>query len=142
METAVVLPVFLTLVFAVIQFGHVCMVESMLQEGCRQAARLGATENVTTDQTIDKAVSVIGGGVRTEAVEVIVKDANVYDSGTDDVPVTSEDFHNLPDIELSTAESRRMFIVRAEASYNDISPLSLPWMQNVRVVGHTVMRHE
>ena len=140
-EVAFVLPVFLTLMFAVVQFGHVCMVESILQSGCRQASRLGSTEEVTTAEAIEQAETVIGSGVRLESIEIIVKDASVYDTGGD-LPITSEDFHNLPDVELETMESRQMFLIRAEAMYNDIAPLSLPWMKNVRVVGQTVMRHE
>jgi hypothetical protein len=140
-EVAVVLPVFLLIVFAIIQLGHVSMVENLLQSGCRQAARLGATENVSTAQAEAEAAQIIGSGIRLEAVNIIVRDASVYDTAGEP-PTTSEGFHALDEIELTDAETRQLFLVRAEVMYNEVAPLSLPWMKNVRVVGHTVMRHE
>lgn len=140
-ETAIVLPVFVAFVFAIIQIGHICMVENLLQSACRQAARMGATENVTTAQAIAEAEGVIGSGIRLEPVNVIVRDASVYDTDGD-LPAWSENFNGLDEIELLSAESRQLFLVRAEVMYNDVAPLALPWMNNVRVVGQTIMRHE
>ena len=140
-EVAVVLPVFLAFLYAVVQFGHVCMVENLLQSGCRQAARLGSTENVTTAEAIEVAERVIGSGMRLEPITIVVRDASVYDTGGE-TPATSDDFNDLAALELAEAQTRQLFLVRAEVMYNDIAPLSLPWMQNVRVVGQTVMRHE
>jgi Flp pilus assembly protein TadG len=140
-EVAFVLPVFLVFVFAIIQIGHVTMVENLLQSACRQAARLGATENVDTADTEAEALQIIGSGIPVESVNLIVRDASVYDT-TEAKPVTSEDFQALDPIELAEAESRQMFLVRAEVMYNDVALLSLPWMQDVRVVGHCITRHE
>ena len=39
-ETAVVLPVYVLLVFAIIEFAHATMVINLLQSGCRSAARM------------------------------------------------------------------------------------------------------
>ena len=47
-EFAMVLPVFFTFVFGVVEFGRLQLVSNMLTTACRTGARLGSTESVTT----------------------------------------------------------------------------------------------
>lgn len=51
-ETAVVLPVFFTLLFGFIEFGHCFMTIHTLNSAARKAARLGVGESATTNPKI------------------------------------------------------------------------------------------
>ena len=70
-ELAVVLPLLLTLVFGIIEFGWIFMVRETLvnssREGCRVAILQGSTEQDVTDQV---AASMAGAGLTSYTVEV------------------------------------------------------------------------
>jgi len=144
-ETALVLPVFLVFVLGIIELGHAQMVKNLLRSGCREAARIGSTEGHSTADVRQRVLDVIGSAVKPELVEVFVKDASVFDGaggGTD-----SESLEALPNIELSNAAPRSMFVVRAKVNYNDIAIVpNIPFLGNfldeVVLQGQSFMRHE
>ena len=65
-ETAVVLPVYVLLVLAIIEFGHATMVINLLQSGCRTAARMGSMQGPNTDQAIAKVRQTLGTAIDPE----------------------------------------------------------------------------
>jgi Flp pilus assembly protein TadG len=80
-ETALVLPVYLMLVLAMIELGHALLVQHVLNSACRQAARIGSTQGNTTATVQAKVLSVLGSTVNTTKVSVFVKDASTFDTG-------------------------------------------------------------
>ncbi len=140
-EAAVVLPVFFTFLFAIIQFGHASMVKHMLQHACRTAARMGSTEGVTTSDVVAQVQAVVRPAMNPSKVTVLVKDATVFDS-KGDLPSTDGDYSKLPNLELSTAESRKLFLVRAQVKYNDVALFPWPFTKNVTLTTQAFMRHE
>jgi hypothetical protein len=48
----------------------------------------------------------------------------------------------LPNIELSTAPARRLFVVRITVPYNSVAILAPKWVKNMTLSGQAVMRHE
>jgi hypothetical protein len=141
-EAAFVLPVFFLFLFAIMQVGHASMIKHLLQHGCRTAARMGSTEDVSTSTAMAKALEVIGGVIDSDKVTVMIKDASVYDGDGDDLPDTAEDFAALDDLELTDAEPRQLFVVRAEVNYNDVCLLPLPFTSNLKLSAQAFMRHE
>jgi Flp pilus assembly protein TadG len=141
-EAAFVLPVFFAFLFAIMQFGHVSMIKHLLQHGCRSAARIGSTEDVSTSTAKAKALEVIGGVIDSQKITLLVKDASVYDGDGEDLPETSEDFAALDDLELTGAEPRQLFVVRAEVNYNDVCLIPLPFTSNLKLSAQAFMRHE
>ncbi len=140
-EAAVILPVFFFLVFAILEFGHAQMVNNVLNSACRNGARVGSVEGTSTGQVLGQVDTTLGTVIPTASVTVVVKDASVYDSGS--TPPTSEaGLSALPDIELSDAEPRQMFMVRASVPYNDIALISMSFMDGVVLTGQSFMRHE
>lgn len=140
-ETAVILPVFFFIVFAILEFGHAQMVNNVLNSACRNGARVGSVEGTSTDQVLGQVNATLGSVIPTASASVIVKDASVYDSGSP--PPTSESgLTALPDIELSDAEPRQMFMIRASVPYNDIALVSMSFMDGVVLTGQSFMRHE
>lgn len=140
-ETAVVLPVYILLVFGIIEFGHAHMVVNLLQSGCRNGARMGSTAGPTTAQVTARVRQTLGSAVNASTVDVFVQDASSLDDGGT-WPTTDAQVEALPAIELSTATDRTLFVVRASVAYNDISLLPMPFLAGMRLQAQCFMRHE
>lgn len=141
-ETAIVMPVFFMFVFAIIEFGHAIMINNVMKNACRQAARWGSATGATTAEVEQYVRDKMVGAIDTGLVTVQIKDASQFDTGGD-APTTIEDFAAMPDIELANAEPRQLFMVRAFTRYGDNSLLPQPWwLGNVLLTGETFTRHE
>ena len=144
-ETALVLPVFLLFVMGLMELGHAQMVKSVLLSACRQAARIGSTEGNSTADIEQRVKDVLGAAVDPELVTIYVRDASSFDEGS---PTTDgAELEALPAIELSDAEPRQMFLVRAKVNYSDIAilpniPLLGAFLDEVVLEGQAFMRHE
>ena len=146
-EVALILPVFLVFLFGILEFGHAQMISNMLKTACRSGARLGSTQGVTTQQVIDKVDSVLSAGMNTADVDVIVKDAGVFDEDGSTLPETADDYNALSDIDLSDAQPRQMFLIRATVNYKNVALFAIPLMnftgmRNVVLTGQAITRHE
>lgn len=140
-EMAVVLPVFFTLVFGFIEFGHVFMTIHVLNGAAKQAARSGVGDNSTTAKVEAKANSILSsllGSTTDFTVEVL--DGSIFDDP--DVDASAINYSSLPEIDLSQAEPRQLFIVRVSVPYNEIAILGPEWLKDVNLRGLSVMRHE
>ncbi|MFK7820776.1 MAG: TadE/TadG family type IV pilus assembly protein [Planctomycetaceae bacterium] len=140
-EMAVVLPVFFTLVFGFVEFGHVFMTVHVLNGAAKQAARSGVGDNSTTAKVKAKANTILSsllGSTSDFTVEVL--DGAVFDDPS--VDAAAVDYSALPEADLSTAEPRQLFIVRVSVPYDDIAILGPKWLKNLNLRGQSVMRHE
>ncbi len=140
-EVAVVLPVFLIFLFGLWAYGHAQMVSNMLKGAARSAARMGATEGVTTAEVKARVAQVMGAAVDASKITVHVKDASSYDNGSA-FPTSSSAMSALPELELSNAKSRQLFMVRATVNYNNVAVIPAHWFGNVQLAGTSFMRHE
>lgn len=140
-ETALVMPVFFLFVFAIMEFGHATMVSNVLKNSCRNAARWGAASGATTEEVVAFARNQMKSAVNTGVVTIQVKDASFFDDGGE-LPANSSDWAALSDIELSDAESRQMFLIRATVRYGDVTIFPQPWLGNVVLGGQSITRHE
>ena len=141
MEAAIVLPVFLAFIFAIVEFGHTQLVNNMLNTAVRSAARLGAVEGVSSSQVETEVLDILGSAFPTSTVEVFVKDASVFDGGGSP-PESGSGIESLSNLELSDAEPRQLFVVRAKVAYNDIALLPHSLMDGVVLQSQSFMRHE
>jgi Flp pilus assembly protein TadG len=140
-EAAVVLPVYFLLLLGIVEFGHAQMVVNLLQSSCRAGARMGSTAGPTTTQVVSRMKEVLGAGVNASKVAIYVKDASSLDhSGT--WPTTDSGVSALPALELSAAEDRQMFVVRASVPYNSIAIVPMPFLKNYTLSAQCFMRHE
>ena len=140
-EMALGLPVFFAFVLGMILCGHMYMVNNQLQIACRNGARLGSVEGVSTQDVEDRVLALMSTTVPADAVQLIIKDANALDVG-DDLPQTAAEFASLPDAEIADLEERRLFLVRAAVNYRDVALLPMSFLENVTLVGQTIARHE
>jgi Flp pilus assembly protein TadG len=138
-EVAVTLPVFGLIMVGLMECGHAMMVVHTLNSAARQAARYGSTEAITTAQTTSRATSIIQNTVGV-APTVLVKDGSIFD--TTNVSPESIDYTTLPNIELNTTKSDKLFIVRLSVPYDSAAILPPFWIKGVTLTGQAVMRHE
>lgn len=138
-ETAVVAPVFAVFLAAIMEFGHAFLVVGTLNAAAKQAARHGAVEGISTADVIAKANGILGAALDVTDTTVLVKDASIFDAET--LPETIE-YDELPNIEVSTADRRQLYVVRIEVDYNDVAIMPPFWAKDIRLVGQSVMRHE
>ena len=140
-ETAIVLPVFLTFVLAIIEFGHAQLVNNMLNNACRTAARIGSVEGTSSADVVARINQTMAPVVDTSKLSVFVNDASVYDGGGT-APTSGDGIEALPTIEVANAEPRQMFVIRARLNYNDIAIVPVPFLKNVKLNAQAFMRHE
>lgn len=144
-EMAFVVPVFVIFLFGIFEVNHAFMVKAMLRSAAEQAARSGVADGVTSEEVIAKARSIVGSGIRTDAVSISVKSGAVFDNpgmSPDEV-----DYSALPDQEVAECEPRELYIVRIEVNYPDISLLPPFFLRGadggpLRLVGQSTVRHE
>ena len=140
-ETAFVLPVFLIVLWGIIEFSHAQMLQNVLRSACREGARLGSTTGNDTATVEDHVRDIIGRAVEPGAISIFVKDATGFDNGQP-VPEDESELEDLPGIELTDAEPRQLFLVRARINYNDVALMPIKFMDGVRIEGQAFMRHE
>lgn len=140
-ETAFVLPVFLILLWGIIEVCHAQMIQNVLRSSCREAARLGSTTGNDTATVEQHVRELLGNAIEVGAVNVFVKDASGFDNGQP-VPEDQSELESLPDIELTDAEPGDLFMVRARVEYNAVALMRLHFMDGVTIQGQAFMRHE
>jgi Flp pilus assembly protein TadG len=138
---AIVAPLFFLFVFGLVEYGRVQMVKNTMHAACRSAARLGAMEGVKTVDVQNRVLQMMSSSMDTSKLNVLVKNASVYDSGGT-APQTVDDYNNLPNMEVDSALTRQLFVVRATVSYNDIAIVPLPMPSGAHIAGQAFMRHE
>lgn len=141
-EFAIVLPFFLLFVFGLMEYGRARMINNLLKGSARTAARIGANEDVTTAEAGNVLRNMMGSSIDKNQIAIQVKDASVYDNPNGNLPETASEYAALPNIELSTADTRQLFLVRATVNYGDVAIVPLPWWDNIVLEGQAVMRHE
>jgi Flp pilus assembly protein TadG len=139
-EMAVIIPVFAIFVAALFEFGHVFLVVQTLNAAAKQGARYGAVEGITSDDVAERINQIVGAAFDPAEVTVYIKDASVYDDGVTD-PSTI-DVTELPDIELTNAQWRQLYVVKVELHYDEIAITKPFWAESLVLTGQSVMRHE
>ena len=136
-----VFPVYLALLFGVAEFGHAQLILNLLNSACRNGARMGSTEGITTADVRTRVNQTMAAAVATSKVTIFVKDASAFDGGGTP-PSTDAALEAMADIEVANAEPRQMFMVRAKVTYNSIALVPLPFLKNMTLDAQAFMRHE
>ncbi len=141
-EVALILPVFLVFVFAIIEFGHFWYVRNIVEVACREGARVGCTEGTTNADVLAEVRRLASTLVEPEFLDISIKDASVFDGGGS-APESNSALSALPNMDVSEAEPTQLFLVQAELDYNDVAILPLPrFLGNATVFSTAFMRHE
>ena len=143
-EFAVCLPLFALFLAAIMEVNHASMTGAAMRAAAQKAGRLGVIEGVSTAEVEALARRTAGAAVPRAAVRVSVKDASAFDAGGDPAALPPD---SLPDLELTAARPRQLFLVRVEVTYRDVSlipPFLLKGPDGAPrvIVGQAVNRHE
>lgn len=139
-ENALVISTFAIFLAGIMEFGHCYMVVATLNTVAKRGARHGSVEKVTTTDVRNHCNALLNKSFKSAKATILVKDAGVFDTSN---PNTSNiNYDTLPNLELSTAASRQLYIVRITVPYKDISLLPPFWAKTLTLHGQSVMRHE
>jgi Flp pilus assembly protein TadG len=140
-EAALVIPVFLFFVYWLMEIAHMVAIDAIIQNGVREAARLGSTPGVTNQQAIERLQDYVGSLVSAEDLQIEIKDASGYDDGSLDISDTGS-FEQMNDIQLEDATPRTLFGIRARVNVDDVAFIPWPFTDGVTLSGVMYMRHE
>ncbi len=119
-EFAIVAPVFFLLVFGMIEFGRMCMVQQLLTNASREGARQAVLDGTTSDQVKDVVQNYLSNAA---------------------VPVARENITVTPD--PTTADSGQPVTVTVGVNFTDVSWLpGAFFLGGTRLESSAVMRRE
>jgi Flp pilus assembly protein TadG len=139
-EVALIMPVFILFLFAIMEFGHFCLVSHTLHGAARRGALLGSYEGVTNAQVETKVKSIVNAAINADQATILIKDASIFDSG--DLNAASIDYNGLPSVTLEDAERGDCFLVQVKVPYDNVSLLPTFFIKGATIVGQAAIRHE
>ena len=111
-----------------------------LNSAARRAARLGVSETATTASVTALANQIVSSAIPNTSTTILVKNGDAFD--VTGVNASTINYSTLPNIELSTAARRQLFIVRVSVPYSSVAILGPKWLSELTVYGQCVMRKE
>ena len=126
-EFALVMPVFVTLLLGIVEFGRAMMVNQLVTEAARQGARLAVLANTTNQQTQDAVKTFLNSttGVSTGSVTVTITNANAASGNT-----------------LTDAQTGDLITVHVSVPFSSASLLPPTYLAGKSMIGLSTMRHE
>ena len=127
-EAAVVLPVFLLILFGMIEFGRALMVNQVLTTAARDACRLaiiGGSSNSEVKQAVKDTVNLTLG---LAAADVAVT-----------VSVTAKNGGSVADV--ASAQQGDLCAIQVQVPYDKCSWFSPAWLDGESLKGDCMMRH-
>ena len=119
-EFAVLAPVLFLLIFGMIEYGRMVMVQQLITNASREGARVAILDGMTNADVIDAVQSHVGGGVT-------IADSDVTTTPTD----------------ISTAASGTSVTVTVAVNFSDVSWLpDALWLGSKRLSASSAMRRE
>jgi Flp pilus assembly protein TadG len=139
-EVALVMPVFILFLFAIMEFGHFCMVSHTLHAAARRGAQYGSYEDVTNGMVETRIKQIVGAAINADKATILIKDASVFDdSGFD---ASTINYSSLSSVTLDEAERGQCFLVQVKVPYDNVSLLPTFFIKGVTIVGQAATRHE
>ncbi len=143
-EFAWCFPVFAIIMFGIFEFGRAYMVTQILNSAARQAARMGVTDDITSEMVLDKMKEVLErGGIAPHKVRFYIMDGSGFDENPNDPPSLSSMMENYSEpFEINGARARQLAIIRLECDFQDIRLVTPKWLGNVTLYGQVIVRKE
>lgn len=126
-EMAMVLPVFVTLMLGVIEFGRAMMVGQLVTNAAREGARLAMLTGTTNQQVQDTVTSFLqaAAGAAAGNISVTITNANTASGNT-----------------LTNAQTGDLITVQVAIPFNTVSYLPPSYLAGKNMTGMSTMRHE
>lgn len=130
-ETALVLPVFLTVSLGIIEYGRAMMAANLVTNAAREGARIGGIEGSTNSD------------VSTAVKDLLNKTLNVSTSDvTVNITITPAAGNPDPQNQCANAKIRDVINVETKIPYSAVALVPAKYLQSVTLTGKSYMRHE
>lgn len=130
-ETALVLPVFLTVSLGIIEYGRALMAANLVTNAAREGARIGGIEGSTNTD------------VTTAVKDLLNKTLGVATSDvTVNITITPATGNPDPQNQCAAAKIRDVINVETKIAYSKVALIPAKYLQNVTLTGKSYMRHE
>lgn len=130
-EMAIVLPVFLMVVFGIIEFGRAMMVAQLVTNAAREGARLAIIDGSTNPV------------VETSIKEFLRKSCNAAPADVQvDINVTPDPSNPDPANQLNASTTGDIVTVSVSVPFNKVSLIRGTWLNASNIVSQATMRHE
>lgn len=130
-EFALLMPVFLLVVWGIVEFGRAMMVGQLVTNAARHGARLaildGSTNSAVESEVDTFLLNAIGSSIVATDVGV------TYNIIRDGSPAGSDLASSLPE---------DMVTVVVQIDYNKVKLMPVKWLNGVNLTGRCTMRHE
>lgn len=129
-ETALVIPIFFTVILGIAEFGRALMVANLLTNAAREGARLSIMNGVSA------------ADVRSSVIQQVKNTVGVTLSNNDvSILITPYPGNPDPNNEPLNANTRDLCAIEVSVNYSDVS-LVLRFLNDARIRGQAAMRHE
>jgi Flp pilus assembly protein TadG len=130
-EMALVLPIFVTVVLGIVEFGRAMMVAQMCTNAAREGVRLAVLDS-STNAEVEQAVK-----------DLMVSSAGVSAGNvTATITITPAAGNPNPGNNLSQAGTRDLVRVRVSVPFDQVAYVSGDWLAGKTLASEAAMRHE
>ncbi|MEX0702515.1 MAG: TadE/TadG family type IV pilus assembly protein [Planctomycetales bacterium] len=130
-EMALVLPIFVTVVLGIIEFGRAMMVGQLVTNSAREGARLAVLDGSSNGEVR----SFIQDFLK-DSLNVAVADVTV------DITITPAPGNDTTGSEVANAQARDLVTVRVEVPFEKVQFIPGNYLGSKKLIGQSAMRHE
>jgi Flp pilus assembly protein TadG len=130
-EMALIMPVFLMLVFGIIEFGRAMMVSNMVTNAAREGARMAILDGSTNADVTSAVQTFMNSALGLSSSDVAVSITAVPATGNPD-PV------NI----LANCQPRDLITVKVQVAFSKVALIPGQYMASKQLIGQNSMRHE
>ena len=130
-ETAMVLPIFLSVTLGIIEFGRAMMVSQLVTNAAREGARIGSLDGATNSEIEAEIRSFLQGSANVGSGDVSIEISITPASGNPD-----------PGNDVSLANVRDEINVVVSVPFNSVSFIDGNYLAGKNITGSATMRHE
>lgn len=130
-EMALVLPIFMMVVFGIIEFGRAMWVGNMVTNAAREANRSAILDGSSNSEVTASAKQFLGS-----ALSVNSADVNVA------ITITPATGNPNPGNEVANANERDLVNIEVSIPFAKVSLLPANYLAGKQIVGRSSMRHE
>lgn len=130
-EVALVLPIFLLVVFGIIEFGRALMVGQLITNGARFGARQAIVDGSTNTEVEDGVKNFVASTVGVDPASVTVV-----------IAVTPAPTNPDPADDLALTQANDLCDITVQVNYDDVSYIAGRFLKGTQLTGRCAMRHE
>ncbi len=130
-EMALITPVFLMLVFGIIEFGRGMMVSNMVTNAAREGARMAVLDGSTNADVTSAVQTFMNSALGLAPANVAVTITTTPATGNPD-PVNV----------IANCQPRDLITVKVQVAFNNVALIPGNYMGGKQLVGQSSMRHE